>query len=244
MPKSHPTVDRVVAILETIAAHPDGMSMPGLVREVNIPKSTVHTLVQGLLTVDYLRQDAAEQLLIGAAIEFLSSTRGEAALVRVAHPELQHVATQTGETAQLAVRVGDLMMVVDQVESQELIRYAVPRRARRPMLTTSMGKLFLAELDKPELQVFLREHGGTRTAAAKRLQAQQEQIQAEQIACNDEESVAGVYAVGAGVRGRSGMLLAALVAAGPADRMRPQAGATAKAARTAAKRVSQRLQEQ
>lgn len=240
VPKAHPTVDRVVAILEAVAFHPDGVHVADLVRQVDIPKSTVHTLVQGLLATDYLSQRGGT-LHIGTGVEMLSASRAEPALQRLAHPELQRLAAETGETAQLAVRAGDVMLVLDQVESSQVIRYTVPPRARRPLLNTSMGKLFLAELDDASLDAFLDKQGEAGSPGAKTLLSQREQIRNEQVAYNDEESVDGVYAVGAAIRGGTETLLAALVIVGPAFRLRPQADAARASLRAAADRLCRHL---
>lgn len=243
MPTPHPTVDRVVAILEAVASHPGGIQVADLVRQVNIPKSTAHTLVQGLLATDYLSQRDGT-LHIGTGVEMLSASRAEPALQSLAHAELQRLAAETGETAQLAVRAGDVMLVLDQVESSHEIRYTVPPRARRPLLNTSMGKLFLAELDDTSLEAFLNEQGETESPAARTLYAQRKQIRSEQLAYNDEESVEGVFAMGAAVRGSTETLVAALVVVGPAFRLRPRKDTARAYLCAAADRLARRLHGQ
>lgn len=240
MAKPHPTVQRVVAVLEAVASTP-GTSLAELVRRVEIPKSTAHTLIQGLLAADYLSLDDAGAVRIGPRVGLLTAMPEEAALRRAAHTQLQVVAARLGETAQLGVRSDGDMLVIDQVESQHEIRYAVKPRARRPMLTTSMGKLFLAEFGDADLDVFLRAHGGRRSRAARTLLAQLDAIRRDQVAVNDEESVTGVFAVSAALRSHSGMLLAAVTAAGPAYRMRPQREKAVATLTEAARRVNAHL---
>lgn len=240
MPKPHPTVDRVVAILDAVAAHPDGVEVADLIRQVGIPKSTAHTLVQGLLAVDYLSQRGTA-LHIGSGVEMLAASRAESALQPLARPELQRLAAETEETTQLAVRAGDVMLVLDQVESSQVVRYTVPPRARRPLLSTSMGKLFLAELDDAALEASLVERNAVDAAAAKTLWSQRQRIRNEQVAYNDEESVDGVYAVGAAVRDGADTLVAALVVVGPAFRLRPRVDDVRASLRAAAARLGSQL---
>nr|WP_269128976.1 IclR family transcriptional regulator C-terminal domain-containing protein [Nonomuraea sp. K271] len=166
---------------------------------------------------------------------------GDHPLERLAHDELERLAADTGETAQLAVRSGDNLVVIDQVESAQEIRYAVPLRSRRPLLTTSMGKLFLADLGADELTSFLEERGELATPSGKTILAERDTIRESGVAFNLEESVAGVCAAAAAVRGASGKVVAALVVAGPAARIRPQAEAVAARLRKTAERLSDRL---
>ncbi|TDB96735.1 IclR family transcriptional regulator [Nonomuraea longispora] len=230
----------MVVILETVAARPEGVTLSALARMVGIPKSTVHTLTQGLLATDYLYERAG-LLFLGPGIELLTMPLGDHPLERLAHDELERLAADTGETAQLAVRSGDNLVVIDQVESAQEIRYAVPLRSRRPLLTTSMGKLFLADLGADELTSFLKERGELATPSGKTILAERDTIRESGVAFNLEESVAGVCAAGAAVRGASGKVVAALVVAGPAARIRPQAEAIAARLRKTAERLSDRL---
>lgn len=229
-----------MAVLEAVASTPDA-TLAELVRKLDIPKSTVHTLIQGLLAADYLEADDAGVLRVGSRVGLLTAMPEEASLRRAAHAQLQVVAARLGETAQLGVRADDDMLVLDQVESEHEIRYVVKPRARRPMLTTSMGKLFLAEFGEADLDVFLRAHGGRRSAAARTLLAQRDSIRQEQVAVNDEESVAGVFAVSAALRSHTGMLLAAITVAGPAYRMRPQREKAIATVVEAAREINARL---
>lgn len=240
VPRQHPTVSKVVAILEMVASNPEGATVSGLARILGNPKSTVHTLVQGLLATDYL-QDRAGRLQLGPGVALLTSPLGDPLLQRLAHQELERLVAETGETAQLAMRLAGSIVVLDQVQSEHVIRYAVALRARRPLLTTSGGKLFLAELPVEELTALLDSHDDATPAVVEDVLAQRDAIRAAGVAYNIEESVAGVAAASTGIRTASGDLVAAFIVAGPAARVRPELDAITAALHAAARRVSERL---
>jgi DNA-binding IclR family transcriptional regulator len=240
VPKPHPTVDRVVTILEAVAAEPNGLTLSALARHIRVPKSTAHTLVQGLLATDFLEEQAG-LLSLGPGVELLASSRGGYQLRRLAHEELAKLAANTNETAHLSIRSGDSVILIDQVESTQPIRYAVTLGVPRPLLTSATGKLFLAELQPPDLERFLADQGQTNSTAAATIRAQRDAIRSHGIAYNLEESIAGVCTIAAAVRGAAGALVAGLVVAGPADRVRPKLDQIEPLLRDAAKRLSERL---
>jgi DNA-binding IclR family transcriptional regulator len=229
-----------VTILEAVAAEPNGLTLSALARQIGVPNSTVHTLVQGLLATDFLAEQSG-QLALGAGVELLASSRVGHRLRGLAHGELITLAANADETAHLFIRSGDSVIMIDQVESNQPIRYAVTVRRPRPMLTTSTGKLFLAEMEIPELESFLAAHGETNSRAAATIRAQREAIRRQGIAYNLEESIPGVATMAAPVRGATGTLLAGLVAAGPAERIRPKFDHIEPMLREAAKRISEQL---
>jgi len=233
-------VERVVTILESVAAEPNGLTLSALARQIGVPKSTAHTLVQGLLATDFLAEQSG-LLSLGPGVELLASSRAGHQLRGVAHSELVTLAANAGETSHLFIRTGDSIILIDQVESDQPIRYAVKVRRPRPMLTTSTGKLFLAEMEPPELESFLAAHGGSGSPAAATIRAQRDAIRSQGIAYNIEESLPGVCTVAAPLRGATGTLIAGLVIAGPAERVRPKLGHIEPMLREAAERVSKQL---
>jgi DNA-binding IclR family transcriptional regulator len=240
VPKPHPTVDRVVTILETVAEEPKGLTLSALARHIGVPKSTVHTLVQGLLATDLLEEQSG-LLSLGSGVDLLASSRSGYQLRRLAHDELTTLAANTTETAHLSIRSGDSVILIDQVESAQPIRYAVTLRVPRPLLTTSTGKLFLAELEPEDLESFLADQGETESRSAATIRAQRNAIRSSGVAYNLEESLPGVCTIAAAVRGAKDTLVAGLVVAGPAERVRPKLDQIEPTLRAAANRLSARL---
>jgi DNA-binding IclR family transcriptional regulator len=163
-------------------------------------------------------------------------------LRRVAHEHLRVLSERTGETAQLGIRVGYNVAFIDQVESPQKIRYVANLRERRPLLTTSMGKIFLASMDDATLRKFLNNRALDDQAAVARFLKEMKQIRQEGVSFNREESVEGVYAVGAGIRNESsGPIIAAVSVAGPAFRMTPHLACTTDEVSRVARAISESL---
>lgn len=138
----HRTVSRVIGILEFVARSGQSVRFADIVNELNAPRSSVHGLVQGLVSTGYLRvtEDGRYSLGAGVSALVLQSPVSDQA-VRSA---LETLSLEFDETVTLTVMAGDSILTVDAIESSKAIRYNPTIGLRRPLYPTSAGKCFLA----------------------------------------------------------------------------------------------------
>ena len=132
----------------------------------------------------------------------------------------------TGETVQLGVLDHLEVVYLERLESPQTLRVFNHTGHRIPAPATSTGKVLLAALPPDELDVRLRAWVPRRITPytivdEPALRARLREIAARGWAENREESRVGVVSVGAPVRDGTGVVIAALSVAAPADRAGP-----------------------
>lgn len=239
----HRTIDRVAAIMELAAAAPErGITLAAAAQELNAPKSSLHGLISGLLSVGYLAERDGRYTL-GPGLNVLVGAPDSHVILSAAIGELERLQRETGETVLLGERVGHAVIYTKQLESHHQIRYAAPMHVRRPILTTSMGKLFLAELDDRQVRRIARAQATDDASDIDALLADLTVVRERGYAVNHLVVEAGITALAAGIRDRSGNLIAAIAVRGPSFRMKEEQVEEAAGLLTAAAdRVSAGLQ--
>jgi DNA-binding IclR family transcriptional regulator len=236
--RRHRTVGRVAAILEAAAVGDGGVRLSTLAGMLDAPKSSVHGLLKGLVSVGYLAELDGSYTL-GPAIHALLGAAESPSLAELATGPMRDLRDEFDETVMLGHRMGDSIVYVAAVESRQFIKYSARLHVRRPVLPTSMGKIYLAELEHADLQAYLDERG-TNLRGRKALIAQLNEVAATGVAVNRNETVPGLCGVAAGIR-EQGELVACISVAGPSDRLIPQLRRLSKAVKAAADRVTAQL---
>jgi DNA-binding IclR family transcriptional regulator len=100
---------RYAAVLDAIAARPDGLSLTETMQATGLPRGTVHRLLGALLDVGYLAtRDHRKIYLLGPRlVRLLQLGASPAAVDAVAKPILDELVEKLGETVFLARLAGD-----------------------------------------------------------------------------------------------------------------------------------------
>lgn len=159
----HRTVDRITTILE-IAARSDGVSLSQLARQVGAPKSSVQGLVYGLAATGYLVEDDDHRYYLGPG-PFALTLNSDDAGTSISKDALTKLTELTGANALVAVQCGENAIYVAHSDRSELFTYYAEQRIRRPLLTTAVGKVMLAQMSDEELRQFLRSRPASDRAA-------------------------------------------------------------------------------
>jgi DNA-binding IclR family transcriptional regulator len=227
--KEHRTVARVTAILEAVAAQPDGVPLSALALTLRAPRSSVHALAKGLVAAGYLRERDGLYVLGPAITALLDPARPT--LDALARPVLEALSAESGETAMLGTLVGRSVVYVAAVDSAERVRYSAPLRQRRPVWPTSVGKCFLASMAPARRAVYVDDPDA--------IAAELDRVRTDGFAVNRGETLPDIAAVASPVL-RDGRVIAALAVAGPATRMTAKLEAVAPVVRDAAAELSER----
>jgi DNA-binding IclR family transcriptional regulator len=238
----HRTVDRVVAILELAAARPTtGVDLRTLATALSAPRSSTHGLARGLVAAGYL-EERDRRYHLGPGPQLLFTGPDRTPLAKLAMPELRRLHGLTGETALLGVRVGHAVVYTEQLESDHPLRYAAPLYSRRPVLTTSVGKAFLADLSDAEVRKLARDiavEGDVVDVDA--LLDELSEVRERGYTLNRGVTIPGITALGAGIREPSGRVCAAISVNGPSERMEEHIPACARAVVESAARLTDAL---
>jgi DNA-binding IclR family transcriptional regulator len=226
----HRAANRVVDILELVAARPDGLALRDVSAELEAPKSSLLPLLRALTARGYLAQGRAGEYRLGpAALDLGTRGPGPRELVDVARPAVVELMRRTGETVFVGVLSGDRRSVVyvDKVESDHIIRYAGGVGDRRPLHATSSGKAILAYLSADEREEILRSlslsrHTERTVTSPSALRAALDEVRRAGVCVTVDELVAGASGIAAPVLDRYGRVAGACAIGGPTDRVRPR----------------------
>lgn len=221
------TVAKALSLLDLLASTGQELSVTELSRRLGVNKSTVCRLLNTLGDYGYIRKNPQTgQYLLGVRLLDLSTTLlKQLGLVDVAKPHLQRLASETGETVNLAILDGDRCLYVCAIEGRHAIRMVSHVGSRDYLHTTSVGKAILAHLPRHEVEAIVRRTGLPRRtpnsiADEEALFNHLEQVRRQGYALDNAENEEGCRCVGAPCFDRTGRPIAAVSVAGPSFRFR------------------------
>jgi IclR family acetate operon transcriptional repressor len=215
------SADRALAILAAFSDDRPELGVSELARQLGMHKSTASRLLATLEARGLVRR-AGDRFAPGPELVRLGSlAAGGAALVTAARPTLVGLAEETRETVNLAIRQGDSVLNLHQVETAHFVGLTDWTGKTTPLHATANGKALLAWGAGPI--------PGNRKALTARTIVEEEELLAELertrrrgSAQAVEELEAGLNAVAAPVFDASGACVAAVSVAGPSYRLPPR----------------------
>lgn len=152
------SVERAVDVLELMAdAHRD-VGLTELAALSGLPMPTIHRLVRTLVGRGYLRQLPSRRYALGAPLIRLGeSARGS--MAPWARPQLAALVESIGETANMAILDGEMVVYVAQVPSQHSMRMFTEVGRRVPAHCSGVGKAVLSQLPEAEVRELVTRAG-------------------------------------------------------------------------------------
>lgn len=152
------SLDRAIQILEELALHRDGCGVTSLANLTGLHKSTVHRLLNALMSKGYVsKNNENDKYSLGMKILYLSSALLDRMDIRtVAKPFLEQLCRDTDEVVHLSILDGREAVYIDKVESpNKSIRMYSQIGKRVPLHCTGVGKILLAWLPENEVEYIL-----------------------------------------------------------------------------------------
>ncbi|GAA4416534.1 IclR family transcriptional regulator [Quisquiliibacterium transsilvanicum] len=217
-------IQRMVSLLDALAAQPDAVSLKELSARTGLHPSTAHRILNDLVTARFVDRPEAGTYQLGMRLLELGNLVKARLNVRdAAMGPMRELHRATGQPVNLSIRQGDEIVYVERAVSErsgmQVVR-AVGGRA--PLHLTSVGKLFLAEDDLRAARAYATRTGlagNTRNSITEpaRLERELALVRARGYARDNEELEPGVRCIAAGIRDDSGSLVAGLSISAPAD---------------------------
>jgi IclR family KDG regulon transcriptional repressor len=224
------SLGRAFSILEEVARHREGIGLADLSKLVGLHNSTAFHLVKTLVSLGYVRQEKdTKRYRVGRPLFALAaSCLDEIEMVNVATPVLEELARETGESAHLAVRMGDAVVVIARTSGPGAFQLTDRVGVVRPAHCTALGKIMLASLSPSQFETYLTsaelkpstERSITEVPVLKR---EIDEVRRNAIAFDDGEFNAEVRCVAVAVRDFRGQVIGALGISGPVWRLTIQA---------------------
>lgn len=243
-----PAVEAALSILETLGTVHE-MGVTELAKKLGLGKSSVYRLLATLAGRGYVEKNpqTGRYQLTYRLFAVGSPAADRFGLRETAHPVMQRLAAETGETVNLGVLDGTRVVNLHKVESRHLLRMHMEIGGGVPAHATALGKVLLAGL--PPAEVARRLRGRRLTRLTRRTIADRPalwralaRVREQGFAIDDEECSLGLRCVAAPILDHRGSVVAALSISSPSQRL-PHAvlSRMAELVRAAAREVSRRL---
>jgi DNA-binding IclR family transcriptional regulator len=197
-----------------------------LSRRLGMGKSTVHRILTTLQGDGFVERTPDERYRLSIKMyEIGVQVAASTELRELAHPALERLRNESGETAHLAVLAGTDVVYLDRLESPHMLHLLSRVGRRRAAHATSSGKCLLAfgppaNVDRV-LGGGLPRLGPRTITSAELLLRALDEVRTRGFAASVEESAPGVVSVAAPIFDSGGDCVAAMSVAGPITRMPP-----------------------
>jgi DNA-binding IclR family transcriptional regulator len=219
------SLDRGLTILEAVAKSSNPVSLGELTELMEIDRSSVFRLAGTLKRRGFLAYPAGRKdYILGPSLWRLAHKYDWGnMLIKVSHEELKLLASETNETAQLAVREGKHALFIDSAAGNQVISVSGRIGELTPLHCTAHGKALLADFAASELQaVFgdepLPPHTKRTVGSVKQLAKICAETRSRGFATDDEEFMEGVRCVAAPIRAEDGQIIGAIGISAPLTR--------------------------
>lgn len=222
------SVERAFYLLELLADHGD-QSLTELSAAIELPAPTTHRLLKTLVSLGYVRQLHNRRYGLGLGLVRLAG-RVDTQFAPIARPHLETLALEIGESANLAVLEGDMVVYIAQAPSRHAMRMFTEVGHRAHAHSTGVGKAMLAGLPEEQVTKIVTRVGmpmateRTITDPA-RLRTELNRIRRTGYATDNGEQENGVFCYAVAVPDVP--ISMAISVSGPAFRMTKELGKTA-----------------
>lgn len=226
---THQSLERGLRLMETVALNPAPLSLAEMTRRTGLHRSTAHHLLQTLVGLGYLRQDADTRgyQLAAKPFQLVGRLWSTQQLAEVAQPYLEALTRATDEGSSLAAWTNGRVRIVAKREADAPVRVVQDVGGERPIYCTAVGKALAAWLPPTEMRAALARTRMERLTpktitTPKAFEAEMRRIRAAGYALDDEEQYVGLRCVAMPVFAYTGRIVAAMCVLGPRHRMTPQ----------------------
>ncbi|GCF13446.1 IclR family transcriptional regulator [Haloarcula mannanilytica] len=204
-----------------------GAGVTELSRHLDLPKSTIHNYLSTLEQEEYIVNDGGQYRVGLRFLELGAYSRHQQKLFRIAKPEVDRLASETGELANVLVEEHGRGTYLYRARGEQAVQVKAHVGTRVPLHSTALGKAILAHLPSERVETISERHGlGSETDEAastlEELEADLETVRETGVAFDDEERLDGLRCVAAPVLNNNGTVLGAISVSGPTNRFRDE----------------------
>lgn len=151
---------RVVQIFDLFEAKRCDMSVQEIVDALEVPQSSISSLLKTLVDRGYLSRDrSTRRYRPSERLAFLGHwSLGAPGGMLAIHQLMNHLSEQTGEAVLLGAQSGLLMRYVSVLESPHALRFTLRPDQTRPMHGCGMGIMLLSRLPNSEISAIIRSY--------------------------------------------------------------------------------------
>lgn len=219
-----PALDRALSIMEILGSSRAGLTLPELVAESKLPRSSVHYLLVTLERRGYIQKnERTSRYLFGLNLFHLAnSAMSGLGLRHQAAPYLHSLTRRTRFTSHLAILKEHEAVLIAKNDPPTGLRMATWIGKRMDVHCTAVGKALLSRVTDKELDGIIKEHGLPRhnentIFSPRKLREELAKVALLGHSVDDEEDELGSRCIGAPVLDGTGRPIAAVSIAGASE---------------------------
>ncbi|HWT80094.1 MAG TPA: IclR family transcriptional regulator [Candidatus Methylomirabilis sp.] len=223
------SIERALSLLEALEDSRGEVGIAELSKRVGLHVSTVHRILATLVARGYARQspETSRYALGARTLHLAESYLGQVDVRRVAHPVLEQLSHETGETANLVILDRQEALYLDKVESPQSLRIFSRIGRRAPLHCTAVGKVLLARRPRSQVDALLgpgplerlTKHTLTSISQVRR---ELEKVREQGFALDREECEEGACCIAVPIYNSRGDVEAAIGISAPTTRLTPR----------------------
>lgn len=212
---------RIVEALQTL----DGAGVTELARHLGYNKSTVHHHLSTLEAGELVARTGDEYRLGVRFFGLGEYARRQQEIYDVGKPEVDRLATETGELANLMIEEHGKGTYIHIARGEQAVRLDTSPGTTQYLHTCALGKAMLARMSEERVEEIVDRHGlpaetpNTVTTKAE-LFEELEEVRERGVAFDGEERAEAITCVATAVTDAAGDILGAISVSGPSSRMR------------------------
>lgn len=226
----HPVkaTEKTLAIIEALK-NQDGGRVTALANSLNMSKSVVHNHLATLEKHGYVAKDGNEYRLGLKFLDLGGYIRHHMELYQISKPEIDAMAEQTGELANLLTEDDGCGVYLYRAKGEQAVDLDTYVGRRTNLHYTAQGKAILAHLPENRLEDIIEEKGLPKATEntitdRKALAETLAEIRDRGYAYHEEERLEGLRSVAAPIVTDDGTVHGSISVSGPASRMQDEGG--------------------
>lgn len=217
-------ITRVLEIIEAVSKSEQPLSAADLSIMLDIPKPSVHRLLQQMETEGFLQTNMRGLIVPADRLQSIALGLLYAGQFKAQRQAiLKDLAEKVGETCGISIPNGTEMIYYDRAQTNWPLQIHLPIGIHTPVWCTASGKLYLSAMTKERRQRLLNHlpmtqyARNTQTDTAE-LELALQRIRQEEVGTDNEEFVDGMVAVSVPIKDEQGRLMACLFCHAPVIR--------------------------
>jgi DNA-binding IclR family transcriptional regulator len=219
-------IQKATVILEAIVNNPGTTNIGDLAYQLDLPRQTIHRIMQQLDEIGLVRRDPIRQCFIpGERLRKLcTSTLIYAYSDTAISLVLRELADKVQETCNVGVLEGHEVVYLNRVECNSPLRVNLQPGSRVPAYCTAIGKLLLAQIPEPQrlnllCNLRLKSLTPNTLTNVEDLQHELSIIAGRGYSINDQEDTLGLIAIAVPIMDPEGRIIAGLAVHSPETRL-------------------------
>lgn len=202
----------------------NGAGLTELADHLNIPKSTVNDHLKTLVELQWISREGNEYQIRIRFLDLGGYARRQTIVYQPAWPEVQKLALETGEHANLVVEDAGKAMYLYISEGEETVHLDTYTGMRVHLHSTALGKAILAHLPESRVNEIIEYHGlpsiTSQTITDRdNLFQELETIRNQGYATDTAERIKGIRCIASPLLTQENDILGSISISGPANRM-------------------------